>query len=115
MKYLAQSLALLGALTLTLPAPAQASDESPQAVEKAFDVAQDAREDLFDTFDKDTLRDGQFVWRVGANTAGACFGCRGGGGTGLGSALAFLRKNIATPAHTLRQCSDQTRLWLLPR
>ena len=68
MKRLAQSLALLGALALTVPAPAQASDESPQAVEKAFDVAADAREDLFDAFDKDTLKNGQFVWKDGAGT-----------------------------------------------
>ena len=46
MKYLAQSLALLGALTLAVPAPAQASDESPEAVQKAFDLAEDAHTDL---------------------------------------------------------------------
>jgi lipoprotein-anchoring transpeptidase ErfK/SrfK len=68
MKYLAQSLALLGALTLAVPAPAQASDESPQAVQKAFDAADNAREDLSDTFDKDTLKNGQFVWKDGAST-----------------------------------------------
>lgn len=67
MKYLAQSLALLGALTLTLPAPAQASDESPRAVEKAFDVAEDARQDMFDAFDKDSLKPGQFLWKDGAD------------------------------------------------
>jgi lipoprotein-anchoring transpeptidase ErfK/SrfK len=68
MKYLAQSLALLGALALTLPAPAQASDESPQAVQKAFHAADNAREDLADTFDKDTLENGQYVWKDGAST-----------------------------------------------
>jgi hypothetical protein len=68
MKYLAQSLALLGAMALTLPAPAQASDESPQAVEKAFDAAGEAREDLYNTFDKDTLKNGQFVWKEGTDT-----------------------------------------------
>ena len=68
MRYLAQSLALLGALALTLPAAAQASNETPQAVEKAFDAAADARDDLFDTFDKDTLENGQFVWKNGADT-----------------------------------------------
>jgi hypothetical protein len=67
MKYLAQSLALLGALTLTLPAPAQASDESPQAVEKAFDVAENAHQDMFDAFDKDSLKPGQFLWKDGAD------------------------------------------------
>jgi hypothetical protein len=68
MKYLAQSLALLGALTLTIPAPAQASDESPRAVEKAFDVAEDAHNDLSDTFGKDRLKNGQFLWKEGADT-----------------------------------------------
>jgi hypothetical protein len=68
MRYLAQSLALLGALALTLPAPAQASDESPQAVEKAFDAADNAREDLLYTFDRDTLKNGQYVWKDGADT-----------------------------------------------
>jgi lipoprotein-anchoring transpeptidase ErfK/SrfK len=67
MKYLAQSLALLGALTLALPAPAQASDESPQAVQKAFDVAEAAHDDLFDAFGKDDLRNGQYVWKEGAD------------------------------------------------
>ena len=68
MKYLAQSLALLGALALTLPAPAQASDETPQAVEQATDAAQDAHEQMFDVFGKDTLRNGQFMWKDGADT-----------------------------------------------
>ena len=68
MKYLAQSLALAGALALAVPAPAQASDETPQAVEKAFAVAEDAHEDLFDAFGKDSLRNGQFVWKEGADT-----------------------------------------------
>ena len=68
MKYLAQSLALLGALTLTLPAPAQASDESPQAVEKAFDVAENAHDDLSDAFGKDSLKNGQYLWKDGAST-----------------------------------------------
>jgi hypothetical protein len=68
MKYLAQSLALLGALTLTVPAPAQASDESPQAVQKAFDAADEARDDLMDAFGKDSLKNGQFVWKDGADT-----------------------------------------------
>jgi len=67
MKYLAQSLALLGALTLTLPAPARASDESPQAVEKATEVAQDAHEDMLDAFGKGSLRPGQFLWKDGAD------------------------------------------------
>lgn len=67
MKYLAQGLALLGALTL-VPAPAQASVESPEAVAKAFDAADNARDDLFDAFGKDELRNGQYVWKDGADT-----------------------------------------------
>jgi lipoprotein-anchoring transpeptidase ErfK/SrfK len=67
MKRLAQSLALVGALALTLPAPAQASNETPQAVEKAFDAAANARDDLFDAFGKDTLKNGQFLWKEGSN------------------------------------------------
>lgn len=67
MKYLAQSLALLGALALTVPAPAQAKDESPAAVQKAFDAADNARQDLLDAFGKDHLKNGQFVWKDGAD------------------------------------------------
>jgi len=68
MKYLAQSLALLGALALTVSAPAQASNESQQALQKAFAVAEGAHEDLFDAFGKDSLKNGQFVWKDGADT-----------------------------------------------
>lgn len=67
MKYLAQTLALLGALTFALPTPAQASDETPQAIEKATYEAQDAQQDLFDAFGKESLRNGQFVWKQGAD------------------------------------------------
>ena len=68
MKRLAQSLALLGALALTLPAPARASNENPQAVETAFEVADNARNDLFHAFGKDSLKNGQYVWKDGADT-----------------------------------------------
>jgi len=68
MKYLAQSLALLGALTLTLPAPAQASDETPQAIEKATYLSEDAQNDMMDAFGKDSLKPGQFVWKDGTDT-----------------------------------------------
>ena len=68
MKYLAQTLALLGAMALAVPAPAHASDESPQAVEKAFEVAEFAHNDLYDAFGKDSLKNGQFVWKDGADT-----------------------------------------------
>ena len=68
MKYLAQSLALLGAMTLAVPAPAQASDESPEAVQKAFDLAEDAHADMLDAFGKDSLKPGQFLWKDGADS-----------------------------------------------
>ena len=68
MKYLAQSLALLGAMVLAVPAPAQAiDDESSAAVAKATDAAQDAREDMLETFGKDNLKNGQFLWKDGAD------------------------------------------------
>ncbi len=67
MKYLAQSLALLGALALAVPAPAQASDETPQAIEKANNAADGGLEDMLDTFGKDHLKNGHFVWKDGAD------------------------------------------------
>jgi len=68
MKYLAQSLALLGALAFTLPAPAQASDETPQAVAMAFDAAEGAHDDMVNAFGMDALKNGQFEWKDGADT-----------------------------------------------
>lgn len=67
MKYLAQSLALVGALALTLPAPAQASDESPAAIAKAKEAIHDAQEDMLDTFGKDHLKNGRYLWKDGAD------------------------------------------------
>jgi hypothetical protein len=67
MKYLAQNLALLGALTLAVPAPAQATDESPAALTKAFAAAEDAPNDLLAEFGKDSLKNGHFVWKDGAD------------------------------------------------
>jgi hypothetical protein len=67
MKYLAHGFALLGALTLGLATPAQASDESPEAVAKAFSVADDAHDDMMDAFGKDSLKPGQFLWKDGAS------------------------------------------------
>jgi hypothetical protein len=67
MKYIAQSLALLAALALSLPAPARASDESQPALQKAFAVAKDAHDDLFGVFGKDSLKNGTFVWKDGAD------------------------------------------------
>jgi hypothetical protein len=68
MKYLAQCLALLGALALTVPLPAQASDETPAAIEKATEVAEDAQLDMLRAFGKDHLKNGSFVWKDGADT-----------------------------------------------
>jgi hypothetical protein len=68
MKHLAHSLALMGALALSLPAPAQASNETQQALQKAFAVAEDAHEDFSDTFDKESLKNGHFVWKDGTDT-----------------------------------------------
>ena len=68
MKRLARTLALLGALALAVPAPAQASNESQPALQRAFDAAEDARNDLYDAFGKDSLKNGQFVWKNGADT-----------------------------------------------
>jgi len=67
MKYLAQSLALLGALALALPAAAQASDETPQAIEQAGDAGQDAHEQMFDAFGQDSLENGHFMWKDGTD------------------------------------------------
>jgi hypothetical protein len=68
MKRLALSLALLGALTLNPSAPAQASNESQQALEVAFEAADSAPNDLYDAFGKDSLKNGQYVWKDGADT-----------------------------------------------
>jgi hypothetical protein len=67
MKYLAQSLALLGALALTVPTTAQASDETPAAIQKATEVAQNAQLDMLDAFGKDHLKNGRFLWKDGAD------------------------------------------------
>lgn len=68
MKRLVGSLALLGALSLAVQTPAQASDETPQAIEKAFAAAADAHEDLWDAFGEDGLKNGTFVWKDGADS-----------------------------------------------
>ena len=68
MKYLAQSLALLGALALTVPAPAQASDETPEAIQQATYAAEDARAVMLDAFGKDHIRNGTYLWKEGADS-----------------------------------------------
>lgn len=106
MKYLAQSLALLGALTFALPAPAQASDESPQAIERATDAAQDAQQDMLDAFGKDHLKPGQFLWKDGADTVDRvvvslsdqmAYAYDGGDLVGVAS-ISTARKGYITPA-----------------
>src|SRR4029078_5616536 len=67
MKYLAQGLALAGAMALAVPLPAQASDETPQAIERATAAAQDAQEDMLDTFGKAHLQNGAYLWKDGAD------------------------------------------------
>lgn len=67
MKYVAQTLALLAALSLAAPVPARASDETPRAIQKATDAAEDAHEDMLDAFGKDHLKNGQFLWEDGAD------------------------------------------------
>ena len=67
MKYLAQSLALLGALTFTLPDPAQASDESPEAKQQATEAAESAQDDMLDAFGKDHLKNGSYLWKDGVD------------------------------------------------
>ena len=55
-------------MVLAVPAPAPAiADESSAAVAKATDAAQDAREDMLETFGKDNLKNGQFLWKDGAD------------------------------------------------
>jgi hypothetical protein len=67
MKYLAQSLALLGVLTFALPAPAQASDESPEAKQQATEAAESAQDDMLDAFGKDHLKNGSYLWKDGVD------------------------------------------------
>lgn len=69
MKNLPLAAALAGALALAaLPAPALAYDETPAAIEEATEAAQEAREDMRDVFGKDSLKNGQFLWKQGANS-----------------------------------------------
>ncbi|MBO9519409.1 MAG: L,D-transpeptidase family protein [Porphyrobacter sp.] len=66
MKHFALALALGGALTLAVPStPALATIETAEAKQAAADAADQAREDMRDVFGKDTLKNGQFVWKDG--------------------------------------------------
>lgn len=66
MKQLAPAWALMGALALALPlAPAGATVETPEARESAARAADQARDDMREAFDKDSLKSGQHLWKKG--------------------------------------------------
>jgi len=65
-KVLAQRLSLLGVLALAVPAHAQTPAQPPMAVEGALQAAPDPRTAMSQTFDKDTLENGKFLWKDGA-------------------------------------------------
>lgn len=66
MKHFALALALGGALTLAVPSsPAFATIETAEAKQAAADAAEQARRDMRATFGKDSLKNGQFVWKDG--------------------------------------------------
>jgi lipoprotein-anchoring transpeptidase ErfK/SrfK len=60
------ALALTAALALALPSiPAHATIETAEAKAAAADAAAIAREHMFETFGKETLPNGQFLWKNG--------------------------------------------------
>lgn len=63
MKQLALALAVTGALTLGLPAPASATIETVEAKATAASAADIARADMFEAFGDKTLKPGQYLWR----------------------------------------------------
>jgi hypothetical protein len=70
MKHLALSMALLGAGALTLSnGPAQAAEETVEAIQDATSAAQRAERDMLEAFGKDTLKNGQFLWKEGSGSA----------------------------------------------
>ncbi|KRA84275.1 L,D-transpeptidase family protein [Altererythrobacter sp. Root672] len=69
MKHIALALALGGALTLAVPsAPAFATIETAEARLAAVEAAEQARDDMRDVFGKESLKNGQFVWKDGKQT-----------------------------------------------
>ncbi|MBV9330783.1 MAG: L,D-transpeptidase family protein [Alphaproteobacteria bacterium] len=68
MKHLALSIALAGSLALAIPAtPVFAADESAEAIQKASFATDEAERDMREAFGKSGLRNGQFLWKAGAN------------------------------------------------
>jgi len=66
MEHSQPSLAVFGAIALAVSAPAQAlDDESSAAVAEATAAAQNAREDMVETFGTDQLENGEFLWQGG--------------------------------------------------
>lgn len=71
MKKLATMLAAAAVLALGAPAVSAATDsESYQAQATASDAAMSAHEDMVQTFGKDSLRPGQFLWHDVPESAG---------------------------------------------
>lgn len=69
MRHSALTLALAGAISFVVPlASAHATIETPEAKMAAADAAQLARDDMFNTFGRDSLKTGEHLWKQG-NTA----------------------------------------------
>ena len=65
MRLSALAFALGGALTLALPAaPAWGWLETPEAIEQATDAAAAARRDMREAFGRDSLKNGQYLWKA---------------------------------------------------
>ena len=70
MNKLALALAGVGALGLAFPVtPAAATFETPEAKMTAASAADTAREHMFETFGKTSLKNGQFLWKEGTGNA----------------------------------------------
>ena len=68
MKHLALAFALAGSLALAIPAtPLFAADESAEAIQKASLATDEAQSDMREAFGKSSLKNGQFLWKEGAN------------------------------------------------
>jgi lipoprotein-anchoring transpeptidase ErfK/SrfK len=61
-------LALVGAAALTLPAPALAYDETPEAIAEAVAAARASHGDMAETFKQRELKNGTFRWKDGVNS-----------------------------------------------
>lgn len=66
MKHLALALALACGCSLALPAvPAEAADESSEAIISAAQAAESARREMGEVFGKTSLKAGEFLWKKG--------------------------------------------------